>query len=65
MKLKTPALWEQRQGLGNDSGESNSSTKPKSFNHAKTLQAIADKWVNRGCYSTSDRALRALIEDML
>jgi len=35
--------------------------KPKTINHLKDLQEIADKWVDRGCYGTPDRALRALV----
>ena len=31
------------------------------INHLNTLQEIADKWVDRGCYGSSDRALRALV----
>lgn len=51
--------------LDNDFGESNSSTitpkKPKTINHLSTLQEIAVKWVDRRCYPTLDRALRALV----
>ena len=39
----------------------NGNTKLKGINSLKTLQEIANKWVARGCYSSSDRALRALI----
>ena len=35
--------------------------KAKCFNHLKTLKDISDKWVDKGCYSSSGRALRALI----
>jgi len=37
----------------------------KNFNHLKTLLTIAEKWVDRGCYSTPDRALRVLIRGEL
>ena len=38
---------------------------PRGINHLNTLQEIADKWVDRGCYGTPDRALRALIRGEL
>jgi hypothetical protein len=64
MKLKSPASG-KRQGLDNDFGESNSSTlklkKSKGINHIRILNEIATKWVAKGYYSTSGRALEALI----
>ena len=60
MKRKSPASG-KRQGLDNDSHKIDSSTNHKEISHLKTLQEIADKWVDRGCYGSSDRALRALI----
>ncbi len=60
---KSPAS-DKRQGLDNDFGESNSSTilkKSKEISHIAILKEIADKWVDRRCYNTIDRALRALI----
>ena len=59
-KRKSPASG-KRQGLDNGFDRSNSSIKLKGMNHQKTLQAIANKWVERRCYDTLDRALRALI----
>ena len=35
--------------------------KPITINCLKSLQGIVDKWVDRGCYGTPGRALRALI----
>ena len=61
MKIKSPASG---KGLGNNFGESNTSTnskKPKEISHIRTLKEIGDKWVDRRYYRTLDRALRALI----
>ncbi len=69
MNEKAPTR-EQRLNLNLDGTDT--STNPKevkdktprnlsSINHLNTLQEIADKWVYRGCYGSSDRALRALI----
>jgi hypothetical protein len=64
MKLKSPASG-KRQGLDNNFDESNSSIKtfrkPSVTNHLSTPQYIAEKWVDRCCYHTIDRALRALV----
>ena len=64
MKRKSPASG-KRQGLDNDFDDPNSSTyrpeKLKTINHLSTLQDIAVKWVDRRCYPTLDRALRALV----
>ncbi len=52
------------QGLDNNSGESNSSIKlkiTKDINRLQVLNEIANKWVDKGCYSNSGRALQALI----
>jgi len=66
MRRTTPAPGYRGKGLDNDFGESRNSSiisnrKLKDFNHLTTLQKIADKWVDRGCYDTPGRALRALI----
>ena len=56
-----------RESLSNLGGTDNT-TSPKilkNFNHLKVLQTLAEKWVDRGCYSTPDRALRALIGNEL
>jgi len=56
------------QRLNLNLGGTDNSINPKNFNnynHLKTLQTIAEKWVNHGFYSTPDRALRALIRGEL
>ena len=35
--------------------------KPITINCLRAMQEIADRWVDRGCYGTPDRALRALV----
>ncbi len=63
MKLKSPTSG-KRQGLDSDFDESYSSINlkiSKEISHISILKEIADKWVDRGCYRTLDRALRALI----
>ena len=63
MKLISPASG-KRQGLDNDFDELYSSIsfkKPKEISHIKILKEIGVKWVDRRCYRTLDRALRALI----
>ena len=63
MKIKSPASG-KRQGLDNDFDESYSSItfkKHKEINHIRILKEIGEKWVDRRCYRTLDRALRALI----
>ena len=53
-------------------GRTDNSTNPKEvkdktlknltgINHLNTLQEIADKWVDRGCYISPGRVLRALV----
>jgi hypothetical protein len=52
------------QRLNLNLGGTDNSTSPqklKRINHIRTLQEIADKWVDRGCYKTPGRALQALI----
>ncbi len=44
---------------GTDNGIS--PKKPKEISHIKILKEIGVKWVDRRCYRTLDRALRALI----
>ena len=49
------------QGLDNDSGELNSSRKSKKakgINHLRILNEIANKWVDKKCYSDKGRALK-------
>ena len=63
MKNLAPAA-ESEQELNQDREKSQFSKKPhkpKGISQLKTLQEIADKWVNRGCYGTSGRTLRALV----
>ncbi len=71
MKYLAPAtLGGQRLNL--ILGRTDTSTNPKEvkdktpknlsgINHLNALQEIADKWVDRGCYGTPDRALRVLV----
>ena len=61
MNEKAPTRG-QRLNL-NLGGTDNSTSprKPKGFNHLRTLREIGEKWVDRRCYRTLDRALRALI----
>jgi hypothetical protein len=63
MKYSAPAA-QGGQELNQDRQKSQFSKKPqksKGFNHLKTLQEIADKWVHHGYYSEPGRAYRALI----
>jgi len=49
-------------------GGTDNSTAPKKLkgiNHLKTLEEISDRWVIKGFYSTSSRALDALIRGVL
>ena len=61
MRKKTSRASGKRQELDSGFIRSNSSIKIKGVNHQKTLKEIANKWVERRCYNTLDRALRALI----
>ena len=61
MNEKTPTLG---QRLNLNLRRTDTSTNPhksKGINHLNTLQEIANKWIDRGCYGTPDRALRALV----
>ena len=68
MKYSAPAAQGGQQRLNLNLGGIDNSTaqkKLKGFNHLNTLQDIAIKWVDRGYYGTSSRALDALIRGVL
>ena len=67
MKNLAPAA-QGGQELNQDRQKSQFSKKPrksKGFNHLKTLQEIADKWVERGYYTDTGHAYKALIEGVM
>lgn len=54
----------RKQRLNHNLGGSDDSTGPKIHkgnNDLKALNDIATKWVDKRCYPTLDRALRALV----
>lgn len=64
MRYSAPAAQGGQQRLNlNLGGTDNSTTpkKPKEISHIRILKEIGVKWVDRRCYRTLDRALRALI----
>ena len=65
MNKKAPTR-EQRLNL--NLGGTDNSINPyisKGYNHLKTLQEIADKWVERGYYTDTGHAYKALIEGVM
>ena len=61
MNEKAPARG-QRLNLELDPQDrSTNPIKHKGIKHLRTLREIGEKWVDRRCYRTLDRALRALI----
>ncbi len=64
MKILAPTAQGGQQRLNLNLGGTDNSTspkKPKEISHIKILKEIGVKWVDRRCYRTLDRALRALI----
>jgi hypothetical protein len=60
----TPGPVKGRESLSK-LGSNDNNKNPKNFNHLKTLEELSNKWVLKGFYSTSSRALDALIRGVL
>ena len=69
MSIVTLAPGNRGKGLDNNFGElvhsSKKPHKPKRINRLKTLQEIANSWVERGYYTDTALAYQALIEGVV